>query len=499
MVDHNFAAKFEHFIAKRNLYRQFLALLLFIAFILLLLNSVNTIYRLYSNFFILSNSIGEDGKVFFAKKFQQGQLPFANGEHPPYYPSFHGVLTHVSVGMIGRFFKCSTQDLYYVGRFISVLGLLLSLLLVFKILSELDVKPLFMFAAVVLLMAPGAMHALATSYRPDYWINAIYLLIYYLVCHKKSAKYEVLTIVLIVVAYLIKPTGIIFLGAFLLVLLFRQHWRKVLGYSLLFVVVLGATVFAMQHYSGGMFLSSFAHGMNVPFSLRNALKFFVKHTLLYLTLLPVFAVFSLRSEKMLYLLVFWSVSLAGAVLTSMRSGVGLNYYLSTFYFTVIIIAYWFKDIDFRNLSQEAFPFIGFFLLWLIITMILPTYGIFKHTPHSAVATTLKFGKERQKIAQWINSEGFICFSDDAGLNLLLSKPQILYPILLNQFIKSRSLSKEHFLEPIKKQKYDFVVLTSWRTQHIDDIPDYFFAELEKYYVRTNLEFKTSYIVLKRKP
>lgn len=499
MTNDNRIAQWERFIAKRNVREKFLLLLFGIVFILLLFNSAHTLYRLYTNFFVISNSIGEDGKVFFAQKFQQGQLPFVNGETPPYYPSFHGVLTHVSVGMIGRLFSCSTQGLYYVGRSISVLSLLISLFLVIKIFLELRVKPVVIFSAVVLLFAPGVMHAFATSYRPDYWINAIYLLLYYLVCHKKSTRCEVIAIAMIVVAYLIKPTGIIYMGALLLVLLFRQHWKKIFGYAILFAIFLSATILLLQLYSGGLFLSSFAHGMNVPFSVQGALKFFIKHTLLYLTLLPILAVFCINNEKMLYLLIFWLVSFSGAALTSLRAGVGLNYYLSTYYFTIIIITYWWKDLNFRAINTQAFPFVGFLLLWLIIAMIFPTYAILKHIPNVAIATSLKFDKERAKVAQWINRNGFVCFSDDAGLNILLEKPQIVYPILLKQFIESRSLPRKHFIEPLKTKKYDFVILTSAETQQLNDIPDYFWVELHKNYERSTVEFKTNYVLWKKKP
>ena len=498
MTENIFIAKFGGFIEKRNLYEKFLLLLFCIVLMLLLINSIHTVYRLYTNFFVISNSVGEDGKVFFAKKFQHGQLPFANGQQPPYYPSFHGVLTHVSVGMIGRLFSCSPQGLYYIGRLISVLSLFVSLLLVIKIFLELQVKPLLIFFAVVLLFAPGVMHAFATSYRPDYWINAIYLLIYYLICHKKSTQHEVTAIVLIVTAYLIKPTGIIYFGAFVLVLLSRQQWRKVLGHGVLLVVFLGIAIWFLQAYSAGVFLSSFAHGMNVPFSIHEAVKFFIKHTILYLTLLPIFAVFSLKNNKMLCLLIFWLVSFAGAALTSMRAGVGLNYYLSTYYFTVIVITYWWKDLNFREISSHAFPFVGFFLLWFIISMIFPTYTVLKHTPNTAIATSLKFDKEREKIAQWVNRNKFICFSDDSGLNILFEKPQILYPILLNQFIKTKSLAKEHFVEPLATKKYDFVILTSDQTQH-RDLPNYFFVELQKNYERSSVGFTTNYIFWKKKP
>lgn len=499
MTNDTIIVKWERFIVKRNICKKFLLLLFGIAFTLLLFNSMHTLYRLSTNFFVISNSIGEDGKVFFAKKFQQGQLPFANGEIPPYYPSFHGVLTHVSVGMIGRLFSCSTQGLYYVGRCISVLSLLVSLLVVVKIFRELHVKPIFIFFAMVLLFAPGVMHAFATSYRPDYWINAIYLLVYYLVCHKKNTRCEVTAVAVIVVAYLIKPTAIIYMGALLLVLLFRQHWQKIFAYSILFTIFLSMAIWLLQLYSSGLFLSSFAHGMNVPFSIQGALKFFIKHTLLYLTLLPMFAVFSIKNEKMLCLLIFWLVSFSGSALTSLRAGVGLNYYLSTYYFTVILITYWWKDLNFRAINTQAFPFVGFFLLWLIIAMIFPTYAILKHTPNAAIATSLKFDKERTKVAQWINRNGFVCFSDDAGLNILLEKPQIVYPILLKQFIQSRSLSQKHFIEPLQTKKYDFVILTSAETQQLNDIPDYFWVELHKNYEISTVEFKTNYILWKKKP
>ena len=63
MTNDNRIAQWERFIAKRNVREKFLLLLFGIVFILLLFNSAHTLYRLYTNFFVISNSIVGDTTI----------------------------------------------------------------------------------------------------------------------------------------------------------------------------------------------------------------------------------------------------------------------------------------------------------------------------------------------------------------------------------------------------------------------------------------------------
>jgi len=79
------------------------------------------IYSLYGSAIAYGpNTVGEAGKVYYAKNFIEGRSIFSSGETAPFYPSFHGALLHSMVGVVGRLFQLETNCLYYIGRGISI-------------------------------------------------------------------------------------------------------------------------------------------------------------------------------------------------------------------------------------------------------------------------------------------------------------------------------------------------------------------------------------------
>lgn len=472
------------------------------------ISSATTFYKLYSNILVPgSNTTGEAAKVFYAHRFQTGQSIFLKGNEPPYYPAFHGALLHSSVGYIGKVFDLSIHQLFGVGRAISFICTILSIMLGALILKELNVGQNWLWIALIVFLAPYPIHEHASSYRPDNWILFLSLLLCFLrLKFPKSRLVFIMLICIPTLAFFIKATGIIGLGAIVASFWIERRWKTGVIYGISACVVLGLSIIVLQILSHGSFLVAFGSGMKVSFSPLYILQSFNLPQMWLPLILPLFLLnlFSpLRNDmhrKLSVVFSFWSITLFGAFLFALRTGSASYYFLESYAFGTILFIYWGMSAFKSNslLKPHYLPAYGWVFTLLIMLNFSPLIKSFlPQVKNIAIIKTERFGGERERIAQWINANGWQCYSDDPGLNILLKKPMVIYPLMQSFLIKSNALNLDSLLSPVARQEHDIIVLTGipWSYMGTQHLPQSFLVAIKKYYNVVKLDVKSKYTIM----
>jgi len=482
------------------------SVLLILFFSILFISALRTSETLLDNFLWESeNTLGEAGKVFYAHRFQKGKSIFLDGKYPPYYPSLHGALFHSIVGLLGRAFELNIDQLFTLGRSISLSCTLISIVVMSLILREFGLSRNWQFGAWLLFLASYAVTEHTTSYRPDNWNLLIFLwACYLLVRGHLSYKIILFLVALSIIAFFTKATGIILSISITLSLLIERRFMLAFLYCLFFIVSLSTICVVINKGSAGAYLSSFMNGMKVERT-YSVLFYLLIHTeLLIPLLLPIFylrpTIYANRLQgSLLTVYVFWATTLIFDSLCLLRVGSWLYYMLKSYAFSVIIFTH-----SLHSISKEQI-LTGRFLPnrhCIIISMILlsVTYILYHRDillPHSRTSYYEAFEQERNLVAEYINKKDLRCFSDDPNLNVRLKNPAVIYPILQVIFIRSGFLAQDSLTQPFVAKKYDIVVLSNVTRKYLNyqNLPDGFKEFVEKYYKENKLKFVKKYSIL----
>jgi hypothetical protein len=438
------------------------------------------------------NSTGEAGKVYYAHKFQMGENILSDGKTPPYYPAFHGILLHASVGEIGRLLGANIDDLYYIGRSISTLAALLSLLIIFIICQRLLGDYKWAFLALPLFLAPFRLQQFASSYRPDHWIICISLLSCLICLRRPRGAWVFLLAVLPTISYLIKAPGVIIAGCIFFSFLVDKRYKVALLYAFCSGAFLLITLGFLQWITEGLFWAAFLGGVKTGFSVSNILAAINYPTIWFpILMVPIIYVYLYKHsniEKMdlLIILIFWGVETLLALVTSGRYGSYFYYFLQSYAYGTIFFICWLCSAWHQvanNIALSRFNKISLFtILFIGAFLIITPIKRYKNLD-DAISLTLYFGKHRHSIAEFLNQNSLKCYSDDPGLNVLLNNPVVLYPYLQNVLFRSGYLDKQSFLEQIRRGEFDIIILTgrNWSYQGITQFPEEFMPLVDKYY------------------
>jgi hypothetical protein len=444
------------------------------------------------------NSTGEAGKVYYAHKFQLGENFLASGKTPPYYPAVHGVLLHSSVGAIGRLVGADIEDLYYIGRSITSLFTLISLLIVFIICQKFMGDFRWSLLSLALFLAPFRLQQFASSYRPDHWILCLSLLSCLICIRQPGTAWFCLLAVIPTMSYLIKAPGIIISICIFLSFIIYQRYKAALVYALSSALFFLATIFFLQWVTHGLFAFAFIGGMKAGFSVRNAISSF-NYPTIWLPILMVPAICgylirhsNVRKENLRIVLVFWGVETFVALVTATRYGSYVYYFLQAYAYSTIFFILWVRTKYNEFINKKALRkvnIINFIIILIAGTLfiLIPLIPLVKNLPFPtidrAVVDTLSYGKERHQLADLINKNDLKCYSNDAGLNVLLNKSMIIYPYVQHLMFISGYLDKQLFFDQIREHKFNLIILTrhSWSWQGITQFPKGFFPLLHKYY------------------
>lgn len=445
------------------------------------------------------NSLGESGKVFFANQITEGEWPFASGLTPPYYPSIHGFFLHAVPGIMGAIGGLDITGLYYAGRAISVMATAAAFALFWRLGRRLGASlPLLGFC---LLLWAGSTSLLqhATSFRPDNWVLGLSMLACWLVAVPKRSLARLSALVLLpVVAFHLKATGLVIGAAVLAGLAYRDDARTAVNVAMGQGLLLAISVASLQLVSGGSYWDGLSAAGSVDFSFGYAFTSLVTPTdpvvpLLVLCPLVVAVAAGRRfwRENVVVAVaaIFWGITLGGYFLAASRAGSNTYYFLEPAAFGAIIALAGLVRLHSRSDVERGFyPVAGVVAIALIaVTVNLHAWltegrfmtGVWNYS----IERTEQVGEARFKVAERINEQDMSCFTDDPGLNVLLHEPQVIYPYLQSQMMETGALPKDLRIRAVRHRTWDCVVISGWLTSYhgTTSLPDSFFTAVRESY------------------
>lgn len=456
------------------------------------------------------NTVGEAGKVYYARRFQLGQSIFDNGAAPPYYASMHGPLLHASVGVIGTIFNLPTSELYVVGRGISLLCTVLALTLIARMLRLFEARLIWFGALLAAFLAAQQIIEHAVSYRPDHWNLLLSVAACYLLLAYPGRRWRLPLLMLIPpVAFFIKAPGIALAVPILLGLGLEGRWKQAIACFFGSMAWWGLGCLAAEMISGGAFTAGMRGGMSMPVSYVYfiALVKSPQHWIPWLMPIALFAEgWPPRGEyqrRWLTVTGFFAVAFIVAACGSMRAGSNTYYFLESYVYGLFLTVAWIgRLVDRRrDILAAAAPAVMALVLLFSLMFLQIFVGTWSATlagdPPMDVAVRISrlVGGEREAMAAEINENRWRVYSDDPGLNVLLDHPQVIDPLMPAMMVRHGSLTMEELIGPVKRREYDLIVLSGivWHHMGVVNIPPEFQQAMAENYQRAAVESK--YLVL----
>ena len=102
-----------------------------------------------------------------------------------------------------------------------------------------------------------------------------------------------------------------------------------------------------------------------------------------------------------------------------------------------------------------------------------------HAVDIALIRTEVMGPQRGLLAERVNAQDGVCYSNDPSLNVLLDRPGVIYPLLQRQMIETGTLSSEIMDGPLDRQELRCVIFSGidWRYRGRPVVPEAFRARV----------------------
>ena len=449
-----------------------------------------------------ANTVGEAGKVYFAHRAQEGLPMFASGVEPPYYPSVHGALLHATVGWIGAALDSSVPSLYTIGRSLSVLMTALAWIFLGAVGVRLGLPVPMIAVGGLLWVGTYTLVEHTISFRPDHWVLAFSALLCWLTTLEtdraglleRRAITAAITVVPLL-AFHIKATGLLLIGAVGLVHLVRRQWRRALIIGGAQAGLILASVSLMNVMSDGAYLAGLRGAVHVPWDTRLILLPYLARLgdpwipLMLLGPMPLVIWLTLRprdvspSSAWAPVVSFWIVTLLGYGFATVRSGAAPYYFVEPASYGLLLVL-----CSVRILSNarplDPYPSTGPVVVLLLLTVTVGTAIDSIRQPHGvdiALVRTEVLGAERGLLAERVNAQDGVCYSNDPSLNVLLDRPRVIYPLLQRQMIETGVLSSETLYGPLDRQELRCVIFSGidWRYRGRPVVPEAFRARVEE--------------------
>jgi len=436
------------------------------------------------------NTTGEAGKVFYARKAQVGEPLCPQPDAPPYYPAIHGALLHWSVGFLGRQLSSDVDGLYAIGRTLTIVLTIMAVSLACRVLRELGCSVAQQFAFVVLVFAPFEIVQHSASYRPDNWNLCLSILACFLLLTQREQPWSLASLTILpAIAFFVKAPGICLIAPIALSLSLKGKPLTGIACGAGSLALTVGCVLALNQSSDGLFMANLRGGVGVPRSAAHPFVMLFGSPLVLLTLLApvVFSrgiVMNFRQEgeawRLRALGAFWLTSMLVSLVSSMRSGSNIYYFLQPFVYACLILVVRFRD---ARLQRRGVIVRTAFWTYLFAGAALIPTRLASRPTNNAIDKTLAFVDARRDIADAVNRQGLACYSDDEGLNARLDNPKVLYPYVHNALVESGYLPADTALDPVRRQEYDLIVLTGIWLEHqgIKGLTPEFFQALEQSY------------------
>jgi hypothetical protein len=307
-------------------------------------------------------------------------------------------------------------------------------------------------------------------------------------------------------AFHVKGPGAAIAGAIVASLALQGRVRRGFVLGGVQVAVLLVTIYALELFSSGSYLAGLQGIGRVPASASNVLRALVRDPVVpWILVLPVVWLPGLlrrdveRSSALVTLFTFWAVTGLAYGLAAARSGSNTYYFLEpATYGLLLVLALIPRRRTVTGAAVDGpLPVttvaltLGTGLLALPIAVSLAVKG---RAADVELFRTERLATTRPKLAERINEAGLYCYSDDPGLNVLLDRPAVIYPLLLVQMVEAGTLPRERLLGPVEQNEFDCVVLSHvrWRYHGMLIPPESLVSAVKRWYPRS--EFIGNYEV-----
>lgn len=430
------------------------------------------------------NTTGEAGKVYFAERVQEGRAPFDDGTTPPYYPSVHGVLVHATVGGLGALLNASVMELYAIGRALSVLLTIAALALLADLGRRLGLHPGFLLAGFLVWLGSFDLIHHTVSYRPDNWLLFLGSLACWLVSTRPDGRSSLVVLALLPsVAFHVKSPGVVLGLAIVAALILQGRRRRAVGLGALQLGLVVSSVLALEVLSDGAYLGGLGAVGSVSASAWNVLSALAPGDLVvpWLVLFPLLALPMLRRRctagsgtPVRSLGVFWAVTALGYAAAAVRSGSNTYYFLEPATYGILLgLASLSRSTEGARAPDDRAWIPTPVLAVSLITVLLAlpaTASLLAHgrIPDVALFRSEQLGELRGPLAERLNRAGLRCYSDDPGLNVLLERPAVIYPLLQKQMIDAGTLDSASLFGPVQRRELDCLVMSGMRWHYRDE-------------------------------
>lgn len=451
------------------------------------------------------NTVGEAGKVWYAQRISEGKDIFLPADQPPFYPPMHGLLHYAVVASIGDGLDLEPLHLYFVGRTISLICTIGAVFLAVLILKKLKVGWRWRVLAILILSSYYPILQHTASYRPDNWLLFLSISACYLLISESNRLAFPVVIVLPALAFAIKATGLTIAVATVAYLAMRRQWRQMGVYAILSAVILFSMLMCIHWFSEGQYGLAFSSGLEVDYSVKYALMAVLQPIVIFVTVAPLLSIGhvwpippipSKHQKAFLAVFVFCIVELICNFCFSMRGGSNTYYFISAYFFGTILLVNWLSLIA----SPQSEAHRGSLILGLIL-LLLQLSHVANHArvPSGEDVAALKtkmYADDRSTTARFINGKQWTCLSDDAGLNVLLERPLLIYPLRYQLMMESRVKKNPMIMGMIAEKKADIVVLTElrWSYHGKMNMPQSLLSQIDRHYVKKKLIENVKYTI-----
>jgi hypothetical protein len=143
----------------------------------------------------------------------------------------------------------------------------------------------------------------------------------------------------------------------------------------------------------------------------------------------------------------------------MRAGSATYYFLEAGSYGLILLLLFLRHLSRSGRPQGGFPIRQATAVVALVALGLPSVvrnnRVELYSPTRI--RTEELADSRSPLADRINRAGWTCYADDPGLNVLLDRPAVIYPVLQLQMIEQGTLPSSTLTGPVLGHSHDCLV------------------------------------------
>jgi hypothetical protein len=221
--------------------------------------------------------------VYHAREFQNGRPIYRDFRERPHVLGMYGPFFYILPGWVGRWFDSDEFTMFRIGRALSILATLGSIITVLLLLRHERVGP-WLIAVMTLIYVAADPHWPA-AFRPDPWVTLCVLLGLLVCVLLQKSRWLALSLPLFVTAFLFKQSAIVAPVAITIWLVLDRRRGTAVFFAALTLIGYGAAFLIANHLTDGLYYLNAFIGMKANVTLGN-LSTVVGETVLRPCLIP---------------------------------------------------------------------------------------------------------------------------------------------------------------------------------------------------------------------